>query len=1700
MSNEYNYTTRKELVAKYKEKNKFKSILFGKENQKLFDALINNVRTDGYQAEVEKQMRELGMPHGDYLKKHFAKLVDFCVPEELRQGFYDILNKCNQFQYAAGWQRRTVRTKKYEPSVGKAMSLLRDYYFMGMYQCTLPQYLLNDLSEELQDLKRNVTYDARLTCLDLRIAAGIDSNEKGVKETIEDILLGENNTAMITTDIIRGIIKSSDEQLHKLLGDFLLAARLQEGVRQAVCENMDCGVEAAFLTLFDVIYENDLIRYSAVRRAVTTWIGLGDGVNEDRIMKKMMETMHKCLHDKKEVERCLAGSDMMELLIAMWTIGSKEVEDVILVLSDFLEKGNRQQIFAASYYNHCLQYQGFTGELSRKAIEKNPEDEEVIAAFFDDYLPNSYDLLYDACGRGYGTGPKKDTYKKIDVEDLLPDRSSAQKHYDILKNLIENMKKKEKSFSIFTLPGSAFVYTVNFTKSQLAEKMCILAYAMEDSNKIDYVIQYLPNIENRRQAYLELLLHDPQTEKQRNALVQAIADKETMTRKQAAELVKEMELTEEEHDALTEMLRFKKTDIRSQVISLLLNTEQKEQIRIIKKTLGDSKEDVRLGGLDMLMQAGKKDEEVLTACKPCLQDIKQPSSREQILIEQLEGGNAEESESRQNLYEENESINFEKGTVEAGDYPLFTYTKQQLNTLFQQLDTFIETHKEDTYKDAEGVECILGNSKTGLLQTSYDYKLPLAEKMPLVPLWKEFYEKEIKDYATLYAMSAALRPGGILADLKEREKCIENYKKLLGKDIYNFDASGFTYGPVNLGNQRSLFHSIINVLMEIYSDQEYIMAMGEKVCKYLAVSLPEDACWFERVEDKHALWRNKTAYCFADYQVISTMLGYYITSWKDEEGFKKRFQLLYQVDEKFDFENNEINTYRATGKTKLNAFDYVKACHLGMLTESQMYYALFEKLNLRGVMQTLGYIYDEKRYANTVNILKRYGLEEGDGFEESFHNLVADVYAKMADQILDVECKRGDTPTIYSSVITSINKVYGTKRLVELMKGMGNENFDRGSYYYGNKKETKSVCLSHLIQVSHPLKGENADSLKALLKGSDIKKKRLVEVAMYAPQWIDILEEYLKLPGLKSGCYYFIAHMNERFDDKKEAMIAKYTPLSTEELNQGAFDLAWFKEAYDTLGEDNFKLLYNSAKYISDGNKHSRARKYADAALNLVDLAEMKAVIIEKRNKDLLMSYGLVPLKGKKDMLERYEFIQRFLKESKKFGAQRRASEKLASEMALRNLASGAGYRDVTRLTLAMEMELIHTIGHFLEWNALDENVQVKLVIDEKGKSEILVEKKGKKLSSIPAAFKKNEYVLEMKEVHKKLKEQYSRTVKMFELAMEEREIYSFGELEALRNNPVTAPIVNNIIFVEEREGQNPKNRICGLITTEGLVSPDGTLVPCKNEQSLRVAHPYDLYEMEVWSDYQKLYFLKQKEENKSQPFRQVFRELYVKLEEEQMQKQSRMFAGNQIQPQKTKACLKGRRWVADYEEGLQKVYYKDNIVAQMYALADWFSPSDIEAPTLEYVVFFHRKDFRRLTMEEVPAIIYSEVMRDVDLAVSVAHAGSVNPETSHSTIEMRGVIAQCNVEMFGLGNVRIEGNHALIKGTLGDFSVHLGSGVIHKMGGHQIQVLPVHSQRRGRIFLPFLDEDPKTAEIISKILLFAEDKKIKDPYILQQI
>jgi hypothetical protein len=75
-----------------------------------------------------------------------------------------------------------------------------------------------------------------------------------------------------------------------------------------------------------------------------------------------------------------------------------------------------------------------------------------------------------------------------------------------------------------------------------------------------------------------------------------------------------------------------------------------------------------------------------------------------------------------------------------------------------------------------------------------------------------------------------------------------------------------------------------------------------------------------------------------------------------------------------------------------------------------------------------------------------------------------------------------------------------------------------------------------------------------------------------------------------------------------------------------------------------------------------------------------------------------------------------------------------------------------------------------------------------------------------------------------------------------------------------------------------------------------------------------------------------------------------------------------------------------------------------------------------------------------------------------------------------------------------------LIDGRLGKYSVHLGSANVHRQPGGALCIVPVHAQHRGRLFLPFADNDPRTAEVITKVITLARDDQIQDPSILEQL
>ena len=1709
---EFTYQTRRKLTETWVKEIKER----GKHLSKREKDMLPDVYYHAIPQEACQFMRRL-LEEGKYqtlselYKREFKNLVKICVPEEYQEEFYFALDQMNQYQMTAGWYRRSLRSDSYAPFTEQSVSLLRAYARLAFYRADLADLLTGNVEPEIYDHARN-EYFAYADML----AARIDRGDAKTIQAVKDILLGEGNTAMISHELIRGIAKSRNEELYDVLGKFLLAARLQEGARQAVCENMDAGRTEAFLHLFSVIEENNLIRYSSVKRAVSTWIGIFDEKSVDRITEKLLHLMGQCLRDTDFCDKQLTTEDSVAISCALWAKGFYNAKDAIDAVLQLISHGTKHQKMTASYFIRSLESEKEKMKASKEIILHHSNDLELVACFLPGFMESVnthfYRLTKDE-NSGYVSfrNAKVREPKKMPLEELFADRDEAKRSYEVLKELLTKIPKKGLTLSPCIFPW----YQVTMSQSEIAARLCLIAWMLQEEEVLDEAAGFIPLVGQgtgyygaSRAAVASVLLYRPASEARKNVLFELLHNAEEMSNEQAYRLVDDMELSEDDFIKIEKNLKYKKG--RKGVLSLLQKQSKESMTECIGRLLLTKSEECHMGALDLALQLKKEDEAYFKNVIPHLHTLTEPTGKEEVLLKELLGSESAAQDILNTpgygLYDTEKAWVLPPMEADASQASkLFVYGEDACIRVCKNLDELIKENCALEYKTAWDSDEILGNRLEKCRYIHNDPDAVPLDAYPFRKMWEEFYAKEIKTPELLLEVQLYLKCCRQRGFYEYNKKL---YQKVFGKGMLKKPPFQNLVPGISYLNQAETV--ISTLFLQYVPDHLKARFALCGMAKYLSVLDTSNDIF--PVSEKR--WNGETVTYTkrtAELPIFGDMIQWLFLGEEKDWGsaFTLKFKLQQHYLEQEGREKDRYGSYQSSRHNYLDLSGYVKCYVKGIWDKDLFYKAVFTFMDLGSLLEPVSTV--EQKGAVSSRNARIYGLNSFFGwnavkpvdgkyrFDEMREMpemvFAHELYQELIPLVLSVELKRGEQPTPFSQATHKIWMIYGIDYMIQILTALGKDPLQRGYSYYASDSDRKSV-LSHLLKVCMPKPEETAEDLKKALKGTDITKKRLVELAMYAQQWIPLIEEYLKLPGFASTCYYFMAHTRERFDEQVTSTIAKYTPLSPEELKDGAFDIHWFFEAYKNVGEKNFKLLYDAAKYSSTGTAHGRARKYADAALGNVEKEKLKAEIDAKRNKDLLMSIGLLPLpagktKREEELLDRYQFIQKYKKESRQFGAQRRASEGRAAEIALGNLSVNAGFTDVTRLTLRMEGKLVEQSREYFDWQPVEE-IELMVSVDENGKSVLKCRKGEKILKSVPAKYKKHETVQKFQQVNKKLKEQYSRTKQMMEQAMEDRTPFEVWEFLELYQNPVARPITETLVVKGEINGKTA----LGFLTKEGIVDASGVVMPVKSTDPVLIAHPFDLYKSGQWHEYQKLLFEKQIK----QPFKQVFRELYVKLEEELEKEESMLFSGNQIQPQKTVGALRGRRWVADYDDGLQKIYYKENIVARIYAMADWFSPSDVEAPTLEWVVFLDRKTGKPLKIKEIPDIIYSEVMRDVDLAVSVAHAGGVDPETSHSTIEMRKAIVECNLDLFQTKNVRLEGNHAIIDGKLGQYTVHLGSGVVHQIGNAMLFVVPVHSQHRGRIFLPFIDDDPKTAEIMSKILLFAEDGKIKDPNILSQI
>ena len=147
------------------------------------------------------------------------------------------------------------------------------------------------------------------------MAAQIAEGNQTVIEYLNNVLTSENNANRLNQGHLQAIAVSGYRPLLELEGKLLLAAKLQEGLRQAIVETMDEGCPESYLHLFSVICDNDLQRFASVKRGIAVSTGIGEQDSSERITNKCRtdpsfserpETSTQC-SSKQRYSRTLSG-------------------------------------------------------------------------------------------------------------------------------------------------------------------------------------------------------------------------------------------------------------------------------------------------------------------------------------------------------------------------------------------------------------------------------------------------------------------------------------------------------------------------------------------------------------------------------------------------------------------------------------------------------------------------------------------------------------------------------------------------------------------------------------------------------------------------------------------------------------------------------------------------------------------------------------------------------------------------------------------------------------------------------------------------------------------------------------------------------------------------------------------------------------------------------------------------------------------------------------------------------------------------------------------------------------------------------------------------------------------------------------------------------------------------------------------------
>jgi len=1495
--------------------------------------------------------------------------------------------------------------------------------------------------------------------LGLLFAAAINTGGP-VGDEVFDILRASGNNeheiGAMGRHVCRALLAAGRPDGWEFIEKMLIATQRQEGLRQTILECVDQAHPEAFRRMLRLILDKDLARFSAVVRAVDVWFGFQWDSAGTRVVNQAIELALTFFADDAARAKAIKTGTGDDLYLALWTTAFEDGVAAVDAAAPLLKDRDPKRRFIAA---HLL------GLLNLPQAQQ-----KLLPALADDDLRIAWRALIAFPGQ---------------ADDDLENTIRPHELFERVEKLLERIPAKGQILKAIVWPWMVFKVDSRYALAILAGHLGTLPPTR--------LIPYL----GRMDAWSKLTMMDKLAQQKkwdavtRTTLFALVGDTHGLVRTRAVETLAQCKIGDDEAVQLEGLLKRKANDLRRGVLSLLVGQKDHAALASSERLLAAKEPLQRLAGLEMLRElaaAKRRPGECLARTRRFQAERPRPTKEEQSFLDNVA-----------NAAQDKPTLDNALGLLDPAQRTQPLVPKKRLNSftsaaagaIIDSLDELVHNHREkevvvkhrppvyESDEDHPSFEDHDLRSETLLLGAiTYQFPIPDARipatqdvaYLPLADVWIDWWQNhpaEMRDQDGL----ELLRAIALLAmrwndgrdhvfSTKKRIALSQFGDKNAKKVRYPWTIKHVLAWMLRLDAPAGAAEFLLDAV-----ETSFALVPAEELSKVRETKKkPYDFDYGRDWRDGHnsalliylAVAREHRLLCPLDWTAAQHIRFFRLLRWQDEST-PGMGRLRPHFDE-------ALTAYKAGGATPADLFDHI----LGPPSH--------------------------KTHGNDfMDLAELTTPKRRSAWIRQFPPL-SDLTEQCRRRILEIELQRGDTATAASAPALCLRSVWGTAMLIRILRALGKDKFHRGYSFRNN--EGKACVLSHLAAVCHPTDEDTPESTAAALTAADIGQDVLIALAFKAPQWVRHIERFLGWNGFAEGVWWFLAHTRDAGGQETKAwtaLLAERTALSPMDLCEGAVDVHWFHRAYQAVGPKRWPALDEAAKFASMAGGYRRAQFLASVLLGKAKRKDLISDIRKKFHKEKVRALGLLPLATgaahAKDLSERYQVIQEYHRYARGLSSMTRPAAEQAAKIGLANLARTAGYPDPLRFQWAMEAASLADLASG-PITAKKGDLEVSLGIDPTGQVEWSVLRKGKPVHSIPGALTSKQ-IVELQERKKQLTRSQASMRRGLEDMMCRGDSFTAAELVQLMNHPLLAPMLGRLVVVGDGVVGYPEKM------GRALRDHAGKLEPVKNSESLRLAHPHDLAISAHWHLWQRDCFQREL----VQPFKQVFRELYVVTAAEKKDAvQSRRYAGQQIQPRQAMALWASRGWSAGGEEGTSKTFHDTGITAHVQFLFTMGTAAEVEGWTIETVAFHRVQDMGPMKLISVPPRLFSEIMRDMDLVVSVAHRGGVDPEASASTVEMRSSLLRELCQLLHLKNVRQKKQHVLIDGQRSQYSVHLGSGGVQRLPGGALSILPVHAQHRGRLFLPFADDDPKTAEILSKVLLLARDQDIQDPGILEQL